>query len=66
MAFTHRRSTAEITQTEKDAYKIVKEEFTPLYAKLKKLLAVDVKELEKSLEEIKAPWTPGRLPVWER
>ena len=65
MAYTHRRSTSEITQTEKDAYQIIKEEFTPLYGKLKKLVEKDLKELEKSLEEIKAPWTPGRLPVWE-
>jgi hypothetical protein len=65
MAYTHRRSTAEITQTEKDAYQIVTEEFTPLYEKLKKLIYFELKELEKALEKIKAPWTPGRLPLWE-
>jgi len=66
MAYTHRRSTSDATQTEKDAYEIVKQEFTPLYAKLKKLIEVDLVELENSLEEVKAPWTPGRLPKWEQ
>jgi len=65
MAYTHRGSTSDITQTEQDAYEIIKEEFTPLYKKLKKLMEVDLVALEKSLEEIKAPWTPGRLPKWE-
>jgi photosystem II stability/assembly factor-like uncharacterized protein len=65
MAYTHRRSTSDMTQTEKDAYKIVEEEFSPFYNKLKKLIEVDLAELEKSLEEVKAPWTPGRLPKWE-
>jgi len=65
MAYTHRRSTSDVTQTEKDAYDIIKEEFTPLYSKLKKLIEVDLKELEWSMEEMKAPWTPGRLPKWK-
>ena len=65
MAYTHRRSTAEITQTEKDAYEIIKAEFSPLYKKLKTLIEVDIVALEKALEQINAPWTPGRLPVWE-
>jgi len=64
LAYTHRNSTADMTQTEKDAYQIISEEFTPWYQKVKKLIEVDLKELEASLEDIKAPWTPGRLPVW--
>ena len=65
MAYTHRGSTSEITQTEKDAYDILKDEFTPLYKKLKNMIEVDLVELEKGLEAVKAPWTPGRLPKWE-
>ncbi|HDL17516.1 MAG TPA: glycosyl hydrolase [Bacteroidetes bacterium] len=65
MAFMHSRSTSELTQTEKDAYEIVKAEFTPLYAQIKKMLAVDVVALEKQMEKAKAPWTPGRLPEWK-
>ena len=65
LAYTHSGSTADVTQTERDAYTIIKDEFTPLYTKLKKLMEVDLVELENSLEEIKAPWTPGRLPKWE-
>lgn len=65
LAYTHRGSTADVTQTERDAYTIIKDEFTPLYTKLKELMEVDLVQLENSLEEIKAPWTPGRLPKWE-
>ncbi|NOZ63110.1 MAG: glycosyl hydrolase [Calditrichaeota bacterium] len=65
MAYTHRRSTSDITTTEKDAYKIIKDEFVPLYQKVKEIHDVRLPELEKKLEAIKAPWTPGRLPVWE-
>ncbi len=64
MAYTHRNSTTELTQTEQNAYKIIKEEFTPLYSKLKTLIEKDVKELEQSMEQYNAPWTPGRLPDW--
>ena len=64
MASTHRNSTSSITQTEKDAYQIVKEEFTPLYIKLKNMIEKDLPALETKLEKIKAPWTPGRLPLW--
>ena len=32
-------------------------------AKLKKLIEVDLKELEKAMDEAGAPWTPGRVPV---
>jgi hypothetical protein len=63
-ARTHFRSTADITQTEKDAYQAVREIFTPLYDELKQLIEVDLKNLENNLEEIRAPWTPGRLPEW--
>ncbi|OQX87439.1 glycosyl hydrolase [candidate division KSB1 bacterium 4484_87] len=64
MAYRHRRSTSDITTTEKDAYKIIKEEFTPLYQKVKEIYEISLPALEKKLEKIKAPWTPGRLPVW--
>ncbi len=64
LAYTHYGSTSDITQTEKDAYSIIKEEFTPLYQKLKKLMEVDVPALENDMEKVKAPWTPGRLPEW--
>lgn len=36
-----------------------------LIEKLKKIATVDIKNLEGKLEEVKAPWTLGRIPVIE-
>ena len=66
MAYTHFSSLSEITQTEKDAYRIVKEEFAQYYDRLKEMIEVDAVALEEALEAAKAPWTPGRLPVFEK
>lgn len=54
------------TQTQRDSYQLAAEEFTKELARLRKLLTVDVKELEKVLESSNAPWTPGRLPNWSK
>jgi len=37
----------------------------PIYQALKKLAAEDVKNIEKKLDDIGAPYTPGRLPDWK-
>jgi hypothetical protein len=50
----------------KDQYGIAGKEFEPQLAKLKKLIEVDLKKLEKAMEEAGAPWTPGRIPVWKK
>ena len=62
----HWRSTSAPTQTMKDQYRIVGEEFEPQLDKLRKLIEVDLKNLEKALEEAGAPWTPGRVPKWKK
>ncbi|MBA7592225.1 hypothetical protein ES708_34403 [subsurface metagenome] len=59
---THNNSTTEITQTEKDTYRILKEELPPVLEKLKRISEVDIKNLESEMEKIGAPWTPGRIP----
>jgi len=66
LVYTHYSSTAPLTQTEKDAYKIIKEEFTQYYNDLEKLVETDLPELEKMMEEAGVPWTPGRLPEWNK
>ncbi len=58
-------STAPPTQTQLDVYRIASEEFTEELNKLRILLEVDVKNLEKALDTIGAPYTPGRLPEWK-
>jgi len=60
MAYTHNSSTADITETEKEAYRILMEEFPPVLEKIRRIGNTDIPALEKMLEEIKAPWTPGR------
>ena len=60
------RSTSAPTQSQREAYKIVADEFSPILQRLKKLVEEDVKKIEKKLEEIGAPYTPGRLPDWKK
>jgi len=55
-------STSSITSTSKLAYEIIQEELPELISMLKKMSTIDIKNLEQELEEIKAPWTPGRIP----
>jgi photosystem II stability/assembly factor-like uncharacterized protein len=51
------------TQTQQDRLKYVAETFPPLLEKIRALVEIDVKAIEGKLEEIGAPFTPGRLPV---
>jgi len=60
------RSLSAPTQSQKDAFQIVADEFPPILESIKKIVEEDVKKIEKKLEEIGAPYTPGRLPVWKR
>ncbi len=61
---THWASTSGVTQTQKDQFEILKEEFP---AALKKLhqIASDLKSVETELEKQGAAWTPGRIPTYK-
>ena len=59
------RSSSAPTKSQRDSYAIAEEEFAPVYEALKKILAEDVKAIEKKLDSIGAPYTPGRLPDWK-
>jgi hypothetical protein len=61
MVRTHWSSTAGLTLTETDQLEILKEEFPPLLADLEEVVE-EIRELDQQLEELKAPWTPGRVP----
>ncbi len=61
MIRTHWSSTSELTKTETDQLEILKEEFPPVLAQLQKVVE-EIKELDQQLEQLKAPWTPGRIP----
>ena len=62
MIRTHWSSTAGLTFTEKEQLRILKEEFPPVLDQLK-TIALEIEGIEERLEEMKAPWTPGRIPV---
>jgi photosystem II stability/assembly factor-like uncharacterized protein len=59
-------STEDIMKTEKEQLDIVKLELIQVTEKLRKLSTEGLPALEKQLDEIKAPWTPGRTPWGEK
>ncbi|MGB2988303.1 MAG: glycosyl hydrolase [Phycisphaerae bacterium] len=54
------------TQTQRDAYEHAATEFAELLADLRGLMEEDLTRLEEKLEAAGAPWTPGRIPGWEK
>jgi hypothetical protein len=64
MIRTHWSSTAELTTTETEQLRILKEEFPPVLAQLEEVIAV-IAQVEDRLDELKAPWTPGRMPEFD-
>ncbi len=66
MAYSHWGSTAAPTQMQLDAYEILMAEFPPVYDQIKQIGETDLKNLEKEVEKLGAPATPGRLPVWNK
>ncbi len=59
-------STSAPTQTQKDAYEIAGDEFAPILDRLKHINNVGLKNLKDKMEQAGAPWTPGRLPDWNK
>jgi hypothetical protein len=59
-----RFSLAKPTQSHIDSYNIAAAEFAEQLSKLRTLVEVDLRKLEKDMEAAGAPWTPGRVPEW--
>lgn len=55
-------TTQEPTETQKKNFSIAKEELAQTISKLKHIIEVDIPKLEKELDRLGAPWTPGRIP----
>ncbi len=66
IAWAHWGSTGAPTNTQKDAYAILMEEFPPVYDQIKRIGETDLRQLEAEVEKLGAPATPGRLPVWKK
>ncbi len=62
LRWTNWRSTEGLTNKEKVSYQVLKEEFPVVYEQIKIIAERDIKNMEKELEALKSPWTPGRLP----
>jgi hypothetical protein len=60
-----RTSTSRPTQTQLNQYTVAAQEFEGVLAQLRQLIEVELSRLEKQLEAAGAPWTPGRIPVWQ-
>jgi photosystem II stability/assembly factor-like uncharacterized protein len=65
LAYTHNRSTSNITKNERNAYSALVSEFPPVLERIKSIYNVDLKILQSDLEKFNAPWTPGRIPEFK-
>jgi photosystem II stability/assembly factor-like uncharacterized protein len=54
------------TGTSRQAYADAAEAFEKQLATLRTLVDTDLRTLEASMEKAGAPWTPGRLPTWQK
>jgi len=61
---SRRLSLARPTTTQREQFQVAGAEFAQELAKLRRLIDVDLRAVEKHLDAIGAPWTPGRLPEW--
>ena len=56
----------EITGMHREQYALIGDEFGIILANLRTLIETNLKQLEDLADEVGAPWTSGRLPVWRR
>jgi hypothetical protein len=54
----------EVTGMHQEQYQLVGDEFVTILANLRTLIQIDLKRLQDLADEVGAPWTSGRLPVW--
>lgn len=65
LLFGRSGATTEPTTTQKQSLDILKAEFPPVLAKIRDIAENKLPALEKQLDAIHAPWTPGRVPDWK-
>ncbi len=61
-----RSITSAPTQTQRESLNVAAGQFGPLLEELRSLVEKDIKDLEDRLEAAGAPYTPGRIPVWQK
>jgi photosystem II stability/assembly factor-like uncharacterized protein len=62
---SQRFSLARPTTTQEESYKIASQELSRELARLRSLITGELRDLERALDAVGAPWTPGRLPEWK-
>ncbi len=62
----HWATTQAPTTTMKNAYAIAADEFAEALAALGQVVEVDLQALQNEMEKAGAPWTPGRIPAWQK
>jgi len=62
---SQRFSLARPTATEQESYDIASKELTRELARLRTLITVELRDLERAMDAAGVPWTPGRLPEWK-
>ena len=55
-------TTAPPTATHRESLELALAQAAPLLERLRQLIAVDLAEVEKQMNALGAPWTPGRVP----
>ncbi|HEY0371313.1 MAG TPA: glycosyl hydrolase [Thermoanaerobaculia bacterium] len=55
-------STQPPTQTHRESLALAEQQFGPLAERLRQLIDGELASIEKRMNELGAPWTPGRLP----
>ena len=55
-------STQPPTQTHRESLTLAEQQFGPLAERLRQLIDSELASIEKRMNELGAPWTPGRLP----
>lgn len=66
IVWAHWGSSSAPTKMQQDAYAILMAEFPPVHKQVKQIGETDLRELEKEVEKLDAPITPGRLPDWHK
>ncbi len=57
-------SLTEVTGMHREQYRVIGDEFGAILERLRVLIEVDLQALQDLADEVGAPWTSGRLPVW--
>ncbi len=66
ITWTMGSTTSAPTNTNKESYKIAEQQFNEVFNEMQSLKDININPLEKKLDELNAPYTPGRFPNWKK